>query len=109
MTKNLKVELDELEKVSKVWLSEVSPGLKSAAGSIDALKYTAVQFGPLFIGAWSSYSKAAAYIQDRLREAEPVAEQIGSALHAAVVSFGEQQAEQVQATDRLAGDMDFSI
>ncbi|MEV0356961.1 type VII secretion target [Nocardia sp. NPDC050697] len=101
MGHELHVELAELEKVSQAWLQEVAPELQRAAKSIDALKYTQVQFGPLFIGAWSSYSKAAKYIQDRLNEAVPAAEQVGNALHAAAASFANTEAEQADGLNRV--------
>ncbi|MEV6321643.1 hypothetical protein AB0M45_10655 [Nocardia sp. NPDC051787] len=109
MARDLKVELGELENVSRAWLTEVAPKLRQSAQSIEELKYTAVQFGPLFIGAWNAYNKAAIYIQERLNEAVPATEQIGNALHAAVVSFDAQQTEQEQGMHKLAGEMDFSI
>ncbi|WP_063048607.1 hypothetical protein [Nocardia arthritidis] len=109
MTDGMKAELDRLESASKAWINDVAPGLRKAAASIDELKYSSLQFGPLFILAWENYSRAAAYIQDRLNEAAPAAEQIGSALRRAVVSFDEQQVEQKQSLEKLAGEMDFSI
>ncbi|MGY1895113.1 hypothetical protein [Nocardia gipuzkoensis] len=109
MTDGMKAELDRLENASKAWVNDVAPGLRKAAASIDELKYSSLQFGPLFILAWENYRKAAAYIQDRLNEGAPVAEQIGNALHRAVVSFDEQQMEQKQGLEKLAGEMDFSI
>ena len=105
MTKDLKVELHELEAVSKSWIKDISPGLQTAAGKVDELHYTAVQFGPLFIGAWESYSKAAVYIQQRLVEGGPAAEQVGNALHTTVLSFEAQQAGQVKATTALTGEI----
>ncbi|MFE3546480.1 hypothetical protein ACFXK0_26250 [Nocardia sp. NPDC059177] len=105
MGDNLKAELDVLELVSRTWLTEVAPGLRQAAASIDPLKYTEVQFGTMFNGAWSAYSKAAAYVQDRLNEGAPAAEQLGNALHQAVVSFGAQQDEQAAATNNIAGEI----
>ncbi|MFC9436833.1 hypothetical protein [Nocardia sp. NPDC057030] len=101
MTRELKVDVDLLEQVSKVWLTEVAPELGQTAGEIDPLKYTVVQFGPLFFGMWDAYTAAAEFIQKRLNEAKPVAEQIGSALHTASTSFALQQEQQTQETDKL--------
>lgn len=109
MAHELSVEIAELEKVSTAWRTEVAPKLREAAQAIEELKYTVVQFGPLFLGAWKAYNKAAEYIQDRLEEGAPAAEQIANALHTAAVSFDAQQSEQAQATNNLLGDMDFSI
>lgn len=105
MAKELAVELGNLEAASKSWINDVSPALQQAAAKIDDLRFTSVQFGPLFIGAWESYTKAAIYIQQRLTEGGPAAEQIGNALHTAVVSFDAQQAGQVRATNSLAGEI----
>ncbi|AFU04283.1 hypothetical protein [Nocardia brasiliensis] len=101
MARELKVDVDLLEQVSKVWLNEVAPELAQTAGEIDPLKYTVVQFGPLFFGMWDSYTGAAEFIQKRLNEAKPVAEQIGNALHTAATSFALQQEQQVQETEKL--------
>ncbi|MFF2085283.1 hypothetical protein ACFVVM_16020 [Nocardia sp. NPDC058176] len=102
---DLKVNLDKLTTVAKSWVHEVAPELRSAASSIDNLKYTQVEFGPLFIAAWSSYSKTAQFIQDRLNEAGPASEQIGHALNSAVTGFGEQQERQVKGTNRLTEEI----
>ncbi|MBF6437881.1 hypothetical protein [Nocardia cyriacigeorgica] len=106
MADDLKVEVANLEKVSAAWLTQISPKLKEAAGAIDELKYTVVQFGPLFLLAWESYSKAAVFIQDRLNEAVPAAEKMGNALHSAAVSFDIQELQNKQNILRLAGEMD---
>ncbi|MEU7764240.1 hypothetical protein AB0B25_03845 [Nocardia sp. NPDC049190] len=104
----LKVELDLLERASKAWTTEVAAGLRNADFSIDELKYSAIQFG-LFAGAWSSYSVAAAYIQERLREGTDAADQVGNALHVVASAYEQQQDEQAHGTDKLAGEMDFTI
>ncbi|WP_406233254.1 hypothetical protein [Nocardia sp. NBC_01009] len=101
MARELKVDVDLLEKVSKVWLNDVAPELAQTAAEIDPLKYTVVQFGPLFFGMWEAYIGAAEFIQKRLNEAKPVAEQIGNALHTASTSFALQQEQQVQETEKL--------
>ncbi|RBO87377.1 hypothetical protein [Nocardia puris] len=101
MAKDLNVEIGHLENVSKAWLTEAVPDLRKSAASIDNLKYTVVQFGPLFMGVWEAYSKAAEYIQDRLNESVPAAEQVGNALHAAAVSFDNQQTAQETEIKRL--------
>jgi hypothetical protein len=106
MAKELKVSVELLEKVSKSWLTDVAPGLKAAAASIDELKYTRVQFGPLFQFTWDAYSKAAEYIQARLNESVPAAEQIGNALHTASVSFDQQQSDQEQEQKLLEAAID---
>ncbi|MGW4368732.1 hypothetical protein ACWEKT_24120 [Nocardia takedensis] len=108
MTRDLKVDVDLLEKVSKVWLTDVAPKLAQTATNIDPLKYTEVQFGILFAGMWFEYSQAADFIQNRLREATPVAEQIGNALHTAATSFGMQQEQQAQDTEKLKEAVDNS-
>ncbi|MGO4614795.1 hypothetical protein AB4305_00470 [Nocardia sp. 2YAB30] len=105
---DLKVELDLLERASKAWITDVAPGLRNAATSINELKYSAIQFG-LFAGAWSSYSLAAAYIQERLIEGAAAAEQVGNALHIVASTYEQQQMEQEQSTHQLAGEMDFTI
>ncbi|WP_433757073.1 hypothetical protein [Nocardia sp. CA-135398] len=102
----MNVDLELLEKVSKVWLDEVAPELGKTAADIDGLKYTVVQFGPLFAGMWFEYTQAADFIQNRLNEAKPVAEQIGNALHTAATSFGQQQEQQVQETAKLKEAVD---
>lgn len=109
MPRELKADLDLLEKASKGWLDEAAPELRKAAGGVEDLKYTAVEFGPLFIGAWNAYSKAAAYIQDRLNEGAVSAEQVGNALHATGVSFAAQEQANEQAVNQAAGDMGFQI
>ncbi|WP_433680531.1 hypothetical protein [Nocardia sp. CA-119907] len=106
MARDLNVDLDLLEKVSKVWLNDVAPELGKTAADIDALKYTVVQFGPLFAGMWFEYSQAADFIQNRLNEAKPVAEQIGNALHTARTSFGQQQEQQARDTEKLKEAVD---
>ena len=106
MTRDLKVDVDLLEKVSKVWLNDVAPELGQTATDIDPLKCTMVQFGPLFAGMWFEYTQAANFIQNRLNEAKPVAEQIGSALHTSATSFGLQQEQQVLDTERLKEAVD---
>ncbi|UGT66008.1 hypothetical protein LTT66_22150 [Nocardia gipuzkoensis] len=109
MADGMKAELDRLEGASKTWINDVAPALRNVAASIEELKYSSLQFGPLFILAWKNYSIAAAYIQDRLNEGAPAAEQIGTALYSAVVSLHEQQVEQKEGLEKLAGEMDFSI
>ncbi|WP_069164134.1 type VII secretion target [Nocardia altamirensis] len=101
MAKDLKLELDALETVSKSWINQVSPALNKAATSIDELKYSQLQFGPLFIGTWNAYTKAAEYIQARLKEAAPAATEIGTALHTAVSSFTQQQDDQAGKITKL--------
>lgn len=101
MARDLNVDLDLLEDVSKAWLNEVAPELGKTAANIDELKYTVVQFGPLFAGMWFEYTQAADFIQNRLNEAKPVAEQIGNALHTAATSFGLQQEQQAQDIEKL--------
>lgn len=101
MTRDLKVDVELLEQVSKVWLNDVAPDLGKTAANIDELKYTEVEFGILFVGMWHEYIQAADFIQNRLNEAKPVAEQIGNALHTAAVSFGQQQEEQATDTDKF--------
>ncbi|MFG1796195.1 hypothetical protein [Nocardia sp. NPDC049149] len=109
MTKDLKVELGALEDVSKSWINEVSPALTKAATSIDELKYSQLQFGPLFIGTWNAYTKAAEYIQARLKEAAPAATEIGNALHSAVGSFAQQQDDQAGKITKLEQENDSEI
>ncbi|WP_157124290.1 hypothetical protein [Nocardia pseudovaccinii] len=106
MVRELKVDVDLLETVSKVWLNDVAPELGKTAANIDELKYTVVQFGILFAGMWHEYTQAADFIQNRLNEAKPVAEQIGNALHTAATSFGLQQEQQVQETEKLKEAVD---
>jgi hypothetical protein len=106
MAKELKASVADLEIVSKVWLTQVAPGLKTAATSIDELKYTRVQFGPLFQLTWDAYTKAAEYIQARLNEGVPAAEQIGNALHTASASFEQQQSDQEQDQKALEAAID---
>ncbi|WP_280439946.1 hypothetical protein [Nocardia cyriacigeorgica] len=105
----MKVEVELLDKVATSWVSDVAPKLKEAAGSIEELKYTVVQFGALFWGAWESYTKAAQYIQDRLNEAGPAAEKMGTALHHAAVSFGAQESENEQNIARIAAQMNPTV
>lgn len=109
MVGELKADLDLLEKVSKGWLNEAAPELRKAAGAIDGLEYTVVQFGPLFIGAWEAYREAAAYIQDRLNEGATSCEQVGNALHATALSFGAQDLANQEALNQVAGETDHHI
>ncbi|MET8651238.1 hypothetical protein [Nocardia aurea] len=101
MARELKADVDLLEQVSKVWLNDVAPKLGQTATDINELKYTIVEFGPLFAGMWFEYRQAADFIQNRLNEAKPVAEQIGNALHTAAVSFGMQQEQQATDLEKL--------
>ncbi|GGL18481.1 hypothetical protein [Nocardia jinanensis] len=109
MPRELKADLNLLESASKGWLNEAAPELRKAAGAVEDLKFSAVEFGPLFVGAWNAYSQAAAFIQDRLNEGAVSAEQVGNALHATVVSFGMQEQANEQALNQVAGDMGFQI
>ncbi|MFI6955533.1 hypothetical protein ACIBJI_18885 [Nocardia sp. NPDC050408] len=102
----MNVDLNLLEDVSKAWLNEVAPELGKTAANIDELKYTVVQFGPLFAGMWFEYAQAADFIQNRLNEAKPVAEQIGNALHTAATSFGQQQEQQAFEIEKLKEAVD---
>lgn len=105
MPPELQADLNLLEATSKCWLTEAGPQLREAARSIDALKYTQVQFGALFIGAWQAYSKAAEHIQHLLDQSGPAADQMGNALHATAVSFGAQEAQNEDALNKVATDM----
>ncbi|MFI2233745.1 hypothetical protein [Nocardia testacea] len=105
MARDLQTDIDLLEATSKCWLTEAGPQLREAAQSIDDLKYTQVQFGALFIGAWQSYSKAAVHIQDLLNQAGGAADQMGNALHATAVSFADQESQNQQALNNVAGEM----
>ncbi len=82
-------------------MSEVAPTLGLAATSIDELKYTAVQFGPLFALMWSEYSQAANFLQNRLEEAKPAAEQLGNALYSAAASFRQQEHDQSKKLEKI--------
>ncbi|MFC9896628.1 hypothetical protein ACFVMC_23320 [Nocardia sp. NPDC127579] len=106
MARELKADLELMEAVSKVWLNKVAPDLKAAAALIEPLQYTSVEFGPLFYNAWWAYAQASAYIKDRLNEGVPAAEKIGNALHAAVVTFGEQQEQQEVDTKKQQQKLD---
>ncbi|MBF6540059.1 hypothetical protein IU418_22920 [Nocardia farcinica] len=105
---DLKVELDRLRSASRSWSTEVATGLRKAATSIDELKYSAIQFG-LFLGAWQSYSAAAVYVQDRLREGGTEADEVAAALLKVADTYEQQQAGQSRATTELTGDMEFTI
>lgn len=105
MSRDLQADLDLLEATSRCWLAEAGPQLREAGQSIDSLKYTQVQFGALFIGAWQAYSKAAAHVQDLLEQAGAAADQMGNALHATAVSFADQESQNQQALGNVAGEM----
>lgn len=107
MPDDLKTDVDMLEKVSKCWRMEAVPGLRDAAVSIDPLKFTEVQFGPLFNSAWESYIAAAEYVQRILNQAAPAAEQMANGLHLAAVSFDAQESQNQQALNNAAGDAGF--
>ncbi|MGV9749953.1 hypothetical protein [Nocardia farcinica] len=114
MTNSVDVDTTLLVESGKKWINDVSPALSHAADAINELKYSAIQFGR-FVFAWQAYIKAASYIQDRLREGAPAAEEIGSALYAVAQSFDEQQAAHKTDIQRLdtdiqnTGNTDFAI
>lgn len=101
MTRELSVDVELLEKVSNVYMYEVAPKLGQTAASIDSLKYTAVQFGPLFALMWNEYSQAANFLQNRLEEAKPAAEQLGSALYSAAASFRQNEHDQSKKLEKI--------
>lgn len=105
MTRELKVELPYLENQSKAWITQVAPGLRAAATSMEELKYSDLQFG-LFVMAHEAYRNVVTFIQDRLNEGDDAAEKIGKALHTAFISFDDQQSQQVASTNKLTGEMD---
>ncbi|MFI5715945.1 hypothetical protein [Nocardia sp. NPDC051750] len=101
---DLKADLDLLERASQAWLTEAAPILREAAGAIEELKYTEVQFGVLFMPAHHAYLPVAQFIQDRLNEGVASFEQVGNALHSAAASFGLQEFQNEQALNQIAGD-----
>ncbi|WP_280420767.1 hypothetical protein [Nocardia carnea] len=107
MAGDLKTDVELLEKASKAWLTEAAPILRDAAGAIEELKYTVVQFGPLFAPAHSAYIPVAQYVQDRLNEGAAMFDQVGNALHSSAASFGTQEFQNEQALNQVAGDMGY--
>lgn len=100
MMTELRVELDLLEKASKTWHDQVAVKLTDTATSIENVKYSAIQFG-IFLGAWQSYSAAAVYLQERLREGATAAQQISDTLHTVKTNYEGQDGDNAQGLRNL--------